>query len=194
MPRKAKSNSKSTTKKKTSRRRNKKQAAMKKGIIIAIVAVLLIVSWLAYAQVTRSIQIKNMEFDDNLIAIENEIIVIMNNERVSRGLSPLIKHDETTYVARLKSYDMIKTGYFSHNSPIYGSPYKMMKSFDIEFTTAGENIAYGQRNAQDVMTAWMNSPGHRANILSRNYTHIGVGVMKKDDGTLYFTQMFLTPA
>jgi uncharacterized protein YkwD len=69
----------------------------------------------------------------------------------------------------------------------------MMESFGLRFSAAAENIAYGQRSAQEVMNSWMNSPGHKANILSKSYTQIGVGVAKKSNGTMYFTQMFLKP-
>jgi uncharacterized protein YkwD len=73
-----------------------------------------------------------------------------------------------------KAKDMYNKGYFDHNSPTYGSPFDMMKQYGISYRYAGENIAKGQRTPQEVMTAWMNSPGHRANILSANFTTIGV--------------------
>jgi len=88
---------------------------------------------------------------------------------------------------------MINKNYFSHQSPTYGSPFDMMKSFGLRFSAAAENIAYGQRTAKEVVNAWMNSPGHRANILSRSYTETGVGAAKKANGTLYWTQMFMKP-
>jgi uncharacterized protein YkwD len=88
---------------------------------------------------------------------------------------------------------MIDKNYFSHTSPTYGSPFDMMETFGLKFSAAAENIAYGQRTAQAVVTAWMNSPGHKANILSKATTHIGVGAAKKADGTLYWTQMFMKP-
>ena len=88
---------------------------------------------------------------------------------------------------------MIDKKYFAHQSPTYGSPFTMMQNFGLRFSSAAENIAYGQRTAQEVMNAWMNSPGHRANILSRNLTEIGVGAAKAANGTIYWTQMFLKP-
>lgn len=66
-----------------------------------------------------------------------------------------------------------------------------MRASEIDFTAAGENIAYGQRTPQEVMNAWMNSAGHKANILSNIYDQIGVGVAKKANGTYYWTQMFI---
>ena len=89
---------------------------------------------------------------------------------------------------------MIANGYFAHNSPTYGSPFDMMESFGLRFTAAAENIAYGQRTPAEVMNAWMNSPGHRSNILSGNVSEIGVGVAAKSNGVLYWTQMFIRPA
>ena len=65
---------------------------------------------------------------------------------------------------------MINKNYFDHTSPTYGSPFDMMKKFGISYRTAGENIAKGQRTPQEVMNSWMNSSGHRANILNSSFT------------------------
>ena len=126
-----------------------------------------------------------------LKTLETQVIELVNKERVARGLAPLKQKWELSRVARYKSQDMINKGYFGHTSPTYGTPFHMMESFGLRFSAAGENIAYGQRTPQEVMNAWMNSPGHRANILSGVYTQIGVGAAKKADGTLYWTQMFI---
>ncbi|MFA5449166.1 MAG: SafA/ExsA family spore coat assembly protein [Clostridia bacterium] len=128
-----------------------------------------------------------------LKSIEDEVVRLVNAERAKNGLAPLKNNWQAARVARIKSQDMIDNGYFSHTSPVYGSPFRMLENYGLRFSSAAENIAYGQRSAQEVMTAWMNSPGHRANILSRTVTEIGVGVAKKSNGTLYFTQMFLKP-
>lgn len=126
-------------------------------------------------------------------AQEDEVIRLVNVERSRQGLQTLAKNWELSRVARYKSADMANKGYFSHTSPTYGSPFKMMESFGIRFSSAGENIAYGQRTPQEVMNAWMNSPGHRSNILSPSYTQIGVGMAKNSSGVLYWTQMFIKP-
>jgi uncharacterized YkwD family protein/spore coat assembly protein SafA len=123
-------------------------------------------------------------------ALENEVIRLVNIERSKHGLRPLTANWELSRVARIKSQDMKNKGYFSHYSPTYGSPFDMMKKFGFKFYSAGENIAMGQRTPQEVMTAWMNSPGHRANILKADFKEIGVGLAK--DGALYWTQMFMT--
>ncbi len=124
---------------------------------------------------------------------ENEVIRLVNVERTKRGLQPLKANWELSRVARLKSQDMANKGYFSHQSPTYGSPFNMMENFGIRFSSAGENIAFGQKTPAQVMTAWMNSPGHRANILSPSYTEIGVGLARNKNGVPYWTQMFIKP-
>jgi len=103
-----------------------------------------------------------------------QVVTLVNQERAKAGLSPLSTHAELTNMAMVKAKDMKNNNYFDHNSPTYGSPFDMMKSFGISYRYAGENIAMGQRTPQEVMNAWMNSEGHRANILNRNYTSIGV--------------------
>ncbi|WP_368491086.1 CAP domain-containing protein [Clostridium sp. BJN0013] len=123
----------------------------------------------------------------------NEVIRLVNVERSKNGLSPLNANAELSKVATAKAQDMIDNSYFSHTSPTYGSPFDMMKKFGISYTAAGENIAYGQKNAAEVMNSWMNSPGHRANILNSNFTEIGVGVAKDKNGTPYWVQMFINP-
>lgn len=126
-------------------------------------------------------------------AQEDEVIRLVNAERAKRGLMTLAKNWQLSRVARYKSADMAQKGYFSHTSPTYGSPFQMMESFGLKFSSAGENIAYGQRTPQTVMTDWMNSPGHRNNILSATYTQIGVGLAKNSSGVCYWTQQFMKP-
>ena len=84
---------------------------------------------------------------------------------------------------------MSKNNYFSHTSPVYGTPFQMMKNFGISYKSAGENIAKGQATPQAVVNAWMNSSGHRANILNKSYTRIGVGYVANGR---YWTQMFIS--
>lgn len=119
-------------------------------------------------------------------SVENEVLSLVNNERSKQGLRPLTLNWELSRVAKIKSQDMSNNRYFSHQSPTYGSPFDMMQNFGITYRTAGENIAMGQTNATQVMRDWMNSSGHRANILNRNFTELGVGKY----GT-YWTQQFI---
>ena len=119
---------------------------------------------------------------------EKEVIRLINEIRVQYGLKKLAANTALSKVARLKSQDMLNKKYFSHTSPTYGSPFEMMQSFGIRYRYAGENIAYGQRTPQQVVDAWMNSPGHRANILNANFTQIGMGYISTGN---YWTQMFI---
>lgn len=133
----------------------------------------------------------NIPSIDDVKALEQKVIDLVNQQRAWNGLPALKANWELSRVARYKSQDMINKHYFAHQSPTYGSPFNMMESFGIRFSAAGENIAYGQRTPQEVMNGWMNSPGHKANILSGVYNQIGVGVAKASNGTFYWTQMFI---
>lgn len=124
---------------------------------------------------------------DQLNAFEQKVVELTNNERVERGLNPLEIDNTLSKMAREKSRDMSANNYFSHTSPNYGSPFDMMKSWGITYNSAGENIARGQSTPEEVVNAWMNSEGHRANILSPKYTHIGVGYIEDGD---FWTQEF----
>lgn len=127
--------------------------------------------------------------DSTVTAYEKEVVRLVNEIRSENGLKPLTIDWQLSRVARYKSQDMSSIGYFSHTSPTYGSPFEMMRSFGISYRTAGENIAKGYRTAETVVNGWMNSPGHRANILNSTYTHIGVGYVSKGN---YWTQMFIS--
>lgn len=126
-------------------------------------------------------------------AFQKQVIDLVNKERASAGLSALAENNDLNNVATLKSEDMVKLNYFSHTSPTYGSPFDMMTQFNIHYTAAGENIAYGQSTPEEVMNGWMNSAGHRANILNTNFTQIGVGIAQKANGQYVWTQEFSRP-
>ncbi len=132
--------------------------------------------------------IKIPEADSGVREYEKEVVRLVNAERAKNGLRELTEDWELSRVARFKSQDMKDNRYFSHTSPVYGSPFDMIKSFGILYRSAGENIARGQKTPQAVVNAWMNSSGHRANILNASYTKIGVGYVS--DGN-YWTQMFI---
>lgn len=130
----------------------------------------------------------------NAAAYENQVITLVNKERSNRGLQTLKKNATLAYVARLKSTEMAAKNYFSHTSPSFGSTFTLMQHYGLKFIAAGENIAEGQHTPQEVMIAWMKSPGHRANILGRVYNQIGVGMAKSSRGVLYWTQEFTKAA
>ena len=119
---------------------------------------------------------------------EEQEVDLVNEERAAYGLGTLTLSAELSDVARMKSQDMHDDNYFSHTSPTYGALLDMLKSFGITYSAAGENIAMGYATPEAVVTAWMNSEGHKANILNSAYTQIGVGYV--DDGS-YWTQEFI---
>ncbi|MGP4077428.1 CAP domain-containing protein [Halobacillus sp. K22] len=119
---------------------------------------------------------------------EQQVVELTNQERAKQGLEPLELDTELSAVAGDKSLDMQKNDYFSHTSPTYGSPFDMLKEYGIDYRTAGENIAMGHTSPEQVVQGWMNSEGHRKNIMNPNFTHIGVGYV--EDGN-YWTQMFI---
>ena len=124
----------------------------------------------------------------SVTSFEQEVIRLVNEIRKENGLRTLTYDWELSRVARYKSQDMKDNKYFSHTSPVYGSPFQMMKSFGIRYRSAGENIAKGYATPAAVVEGWMNSPGHRANILNSSFTHIGVGYVAEGR---YWTQMFI---
>ncbi|WP_406621797.1 CAP domain-containing protein [Bacillus atrophaeus] len=121
-------------------------------------------------------------------AYEKKVVELTNAERQKQGLKPLQIDEKLSKSAHAKSQDMKDKNYFDHQSPTYGSPFDMMKSFGISYKTAGENIAQGQKTPEEVVKAWMNSQGHRENIMNPSFTHIGVGYVESGN---YWTQQFI---
>lgn len=121
---------------------------------------------------------------------EKEVFDLINNQRTQNGLSALKLDTETLRVARIKAQDMVDNNYFSHNSPTYGSPFQMLNRFKISYKTAGENIAGNSSNSSAV-TAWMNSSGHKANILNSSFNYTGIGVVKSSRYGKVYVQIFL---
>jgi uncharacterized YkwD family protein len=121
-------------------------------------------------------------------AIEKAVLDLTNAERQKAGLKPLQTDGNLMKSARQKSTDMATKGYFSHTSPTYGSPFDQMKANGVTYKSAAENIAMGQRTAEEVVKGWMESPGHRQNILTPGFTHIGIGY---DTNGNYWTQQFI---
>lgn len=128
------------------------------------------------------------QLDQSVLAFEAEVVRLVNEIRQQNGLQPLTANWELSRVARYKSQDMVDNRYFSHTSPTYGTPFQMIQAFGLSYRTAGENIAYGYSTPQAVVNGWMNSSGHRANILNASYTQIGVGYVAQGH---YWTQMFI---
>ena len=128
------------------------------------------------------------QIPDKVLSYENEVVRLVNEIRESNGLKPLTANWELSRIARYKSEDMSGNKYFSHTSPVYGTPFEMIRAFGLSYRSAGENIAYGYGTPAAVVNGWMNSSGHRANILNASYTQIGVGYCANGN---YWTQMFI---
>ncbi len=148
----------------------------------------------APAETTTTVEDKAPAETENTVtsvsAYEQKVVELVNIERQKEGLPSLTLDAAISNVARIKSQDMADNNYFAHQSPTYGSAGNMLTKFGINWSAWGENIASGQKTPEAVVTAWMNSAGHRANILSSNFSKIGVGYVTNSNGTSYWTQMF----
>ncbi|GMQ58393.1 hypothetical protein AN1V17_27880 [Vallitalea sediminicola] len=133
---------------------------------------------------------ENTTTNKNISNEEQQLINLINESRKQNGLKALTADNQLSEVARIKSKDMIDNNYFSHNSPTYGNPFDMLKSFGIQYLSAAENIA-GNKSVQEAHEALMNSPGHRKNILNPDLTHVGVGIQKGSKYGYMFTELFL---
>jgi uncharacterized protein YkwD len=121
------------------------------------------------------------------------VVTLTNAQRTANGCPALRVNAILTRVAQAHSADMAANNYFSHTSQDGRSPFQRMTDAGYQFRSAAENIAAGQRTPQDVVTGWMNSAGHRANILNCSLTEIGVGYATGGSYGRYWTQDFGTP-
>lgn len=126
----------------------------------------------------------------NLTEDELEVFNLINKQRTNNGLATLKIDSEVQNVARIKAKDMVDNNYFSHNSPTYGTPFNMLNSFKVSYKTAGENIAGNSSNTAAV-NAWMNSSGHKANILNSSFNYTGIGVVTGSKYGKIYVQMFI---
>lgn len=134
-------------------------------------------------------QIEKMELD---------LLALTNNARTENSLATLTMNDKLRSVARAHSEDMRDRDFFSHTNPDGKSPFDRLNDAGITYSTAGENIAYNSGYSDPANQAhnqWMNSPGHKANILNSSYTQIGIGIAgSTDNKTYWFTQVFIRPS
>jgi uncharacterized protein YkwD len=123
------------------------------------------------------------------------VIALINQERSAEGLPALSSQSQLTSAARIHSADMACNGFFSHTSPTTGSPFDRIADQGYSFSTAGENIAAGYSSPASTVETWMNSSGHRANILNANYIHVGSGYAYWEDSAYgaYWTAVFASP-
>ncbi|MFE7765648.1 CAP domain-containing protein [Streptomyces sp. NPDC057438] len=119
-----------------------------------------------------------------------EVITLTNTERAGAGLPPLSPDPHLTDAAQAHSADMVARAFYAHTSPDGGEPWHRAAAAGSAHRSVGENIACGQRSAAEVVRGWMNSPGHRANILKPGFTHIGVGFVGGGTAGTYWTQLF----
>lgn len=132
-----------------------------------------------------------------LASVEDEVLRLCNVERSKVGLSPLVMAGNVREAARFKAQEMLTKNYFDHNSPYSGTPFDLMRNRGIQFGYGGENIQMSQGKdkatvtAQYLVTNWMNSPGHRANILKPEFKKMGIGVAFSSNGNkAYESQLF----
>lgn len=121
-------------------------------------------------------------------AFRKAVVTLVNEIRNDNGLNQLSENPDLAQVAQMKAEDMQNNDYFDHQSPTYGSPFDMIKKFGISYMSAGENIAKGQTTPEEVVNSWMNSEGHKKNILNPSYTQIGIGYSADED---IWVQMFI---
>ncbi len=126
--------------------------------------------------------------DDNMHAFVKEVVNLVNKERAKEGLSPLTIDTKVQAAAQVRAVECEQS--FSHTRPNGSSFATALKEQNVSYQSAGENIAWGQRSPQAVMDGWMNSEGHRANIMNPNFTTIGVGYYQNANGTNYWCQLF----
>jgi uncharacterized protein YkwD len=118
------------------------------------------------------------------------VLELVNTARARKQLGPLKQHFELWYMAAERSNDMAHNQYFSHTDLAGRDPERRFREEGIRFFVAGENIAYGQSTADEVMQDWMSHPGHRANILDPHFKFLGVGIGQDRFGRLFWTQAF----
>jgi uncharacterized protein YkwD len=131
---------------------------------------------------------------DGDTTFEGTVLTLVNQERARSGCAKLTADSRLVKAARAHSADMAARNYFDHTTPEGVTFDKRITNAGYRFSRAAENIAAGQSSPASVMDAWMNSSGHRANILNCGLRNLGVGVIYSTGGRAYWTQDFGTPA
>ena len=126
----------------------------------------------------------------SVTAAERTLYQLLNQDRARYGLNGLILDEELCRIARIKSQDMVDNRYFAHQSPTYGNVRSMLASFGVKYLSAGENIARS-RSVYHSNAAFLSSEGHRRNMLSSTYTHVGIGVVTNANGFVTVTEIFV---
>lgn len=118
-----------------------------------------------------------------------QVLQLVNQERAKNGQSALTMSAGASQAAQVRATEIVSS--FSHTRPNGTSCFTALDQAKVSYSTAGENIAYGYPDAASVMNGWMNSPGHRANILNSSFRQLGVGVYRASNGTFYWVQEFI---
>lgn len=128
----------------------------------------------------------------NIEISKDQLIDAHNDIRIKKGLKALTENQSLDTAAEKHAQEMAKNGKLSHFSKYHGKPSNRVTAEGYYYTSVGENIAYGQSTIDEVMKDWMNSAGHRRNILGQQYKEIGVGIAVGSDGRLYWCVVFGT--
>lgn len=150
------------------------------------------VSWLAGCPILPPCD--NQTPSQQILDMEQDAFDLVNQERVNEGLEPLLMDESVRTVGRAHSRDMAARDFFDHVNPDGDGPAERLHDAGISYTLMGENIAWSNypNPITTVVDAWMDSPGHQANILHAGFTHTGMGVAADGSGGYYFTQDFVT--
>lgn len=130
------------------------------------------------------VEVRGAEYQEVILKLVNEV-------RIENGLNPLKMNNELNNIAITKAKDMAKEEILSHNSKKYGMTFNIIKEKGIKFSAAGENIARWHDTPEFVVERWLNSKGHRDNILNPNYDETGIGMAKDKDGKNYWVELFI---
>ena len=161
------------------------------AIIIMLVIMFFIESYsIASYQTNTLMENENNIIEANLTEEEQEVLNLINKNREERGIKTLKTYSKLQQIAKLKAVDIVTNNYFSHNSPTLGTPFEMLKSYGIDYKISGENLA-GNINSERAVNAWMNSSGHKANILNSSFNYTGIGVVNSSKYGKIFVQMFI---
>ncbi|HHT17431.1 MAG TPA: hypothetical protein GXZ77_06955 [Papillibacter sp.] len=132
------------------------------------------------------------EMADKTAEFCSELLRLVNEEREKAGAAPLEMHEELVKAAQLRAEEAAEK--FSHTRPDGTRWSTVFAEYELKYTAAGENLAAGFRTAAAMVKAWMNSEGHRANILAEDFIYIAFGCFVREDGRMYVAQLFFTPA
>lgn len=160
---------------------------------------------IAVAILTATVMLTHVKYTnpqvlgDSINIATQDLLTLTNQERQKNGLTPLVMNDQLTNAAKMKAQDMFAENYWAHNSPTGKMPWDYIKATGYDYEFAGENLARGFTTAPDVVTAWMNSPSHRENMLSTHYHDVGFALQEgsltgEKDTILIVEELGSTPA